>query len=536
MKQKHVFTVTGMTCDHCAIAIKNALNQVPGVSANVSYAEGKAWIEAPQKIGAEALLQIVRESGYMASPTDVLPQKFVIVGSGSAAFAAAIRLASAGKQVTMIEKGTMGGTCVNVGCVPSKIFIRQGDTAQTIRQNPFPGILTQNPAIQFEKLRAQQQARVEELRLSKYAQILQIHPNIQFLQGAASFLDAHTISVTDDNGRNSTIQSDRILIATGGRPSIPNIPGLEDTPFWTSTDALSSTKLPQHLLIIGGGFVACEIGQSYRHMGIQVSLFIRGEQLLSGMDPDLGTGLGNVFRDEGIKLNTKTVISRVMHDGTLFTLKTDQGTFSGDALLIATGRTPNTDQLNLVASGVRTDDRGHILVDSHLRTNIPHIFSAGDCTPLPPFVYVAASSGTKAASNMMETENILSLSLVPEVIFTNPAVAVVGLTEKAALEQGLRIETRTLPLEAVPRALANFETRGLIKIVAESESGRILGIHVLSDQAGEVIQSAHLAIRNRMTVSELGEVLFPYLTMVEGLKLAAQSFVKDVSELSCCAG
>ena len=536
MKKQHVFNISGMTCDHCAVTVKNDLEELPGVSANVSYPEGKAWIDSPATTEAEELLRRIRQSGYKAEPEENRSERFVIIGSGSAAFAAAIRLASSARRVIMIEEGTMGGTCVNVGCVPSKIFIRQGDVAHTIRQNPFPGIESPDPSLNFEKLRSQQKARVDELRSSKYARILELHPNIQFLQGRAAFLDARTISVIDVDGKPETIEADRILVATGARPAIPDIPGLRDTSFWTSTEALSSQKLPDHLLVVGGGFVACEIGQAYRRMGIRVTFLVRGERLLSGMDPDLGSGLADAFREEGIALNTETNISRVNHDGKQFSLETDRGTFSGDALLIAAGRTPNTDRLNLAAAGIRTDAKGRILIDPHMRTNIPHIYAAGDCTPLPPFVYVAASSGTKAASNMMGEEPPLSLSVVPEVIFTDPAVATVGLTEQSALEQGLNIEIRTLPLEAVPRALANFETRGLIKIVAESGSARILGVHILADQAGEVIQTAHLAIRSQMTVSELGETLFPYLTMVEGLKLAAQSFGKDVSELSCCAG
>ena len=231
----------------------------------------------------------------------------------------------------------------------------------------------------------------------------------------------------------------------------------------------------------------------------------------------------------------KTTASRVDYTSHEFVLETNAGTLRADQLLVATGRTPNTEALNLDNIGVETA-HGAILVDEHLQTTVPSIYAAGDCTDQPEFVYVAAAAGSRAAVNMTGGKSILDLSAMPGVMFTDPQVATVGLTEAEALKQGFSVDTRVLDLEHVPRALVNFDTGGFIKMVAERDSGRLLGVQAVAGEAGELIQTAVMALRSRMTVQEIGDELFPYLTMVEGLKLCAQTFTKDVTQLSCCAG
>lgn len=224
------------------------------------------------------------------------------------------------------------------------------------------------------------------------------------------------------------------------------------------------------------------------------------------------------------------------YTGEEFVLTTPGREVRADQLLVATGRTPNTRELGLSVAGVDVDHSGAIVIDDHLRTSAQHIFAAGDCTDRPQFVYVAAAAGTRAAVNMMGGEATLDLTTMPAVVFTDPQVATVGLTEAEARRRSIETDSRTLPLDAVPRALVNFDTRGFIKVVAEAGTGRLLGTQVVASDAGEVIQAAALAIRAKMTVHDLADQLFPYLTMVEGLKLAAQTFTKDVRQLSCCAG
>jgi len=239
---------------------------------------------------------------------------------------------------------------------------------------------------------------------------------------------------------------------------------------------------------------------------------------------------------EGMRILTDTGVKGVSFDGTRFQLDTGAEIVSGDRLLVATGRKPNTAGRGLDKAGIETDASGAVIVDDHLRTSAPHIYAAGDCTHAPQFVYVAAAAGTRAAINMTGGDAALDLSVVPAVVFTDPQVASVGLTEAQAQAQGIETDSRALTLDNVPRALANFDTRGFIKLVAEKGSGHLLGAQLLAAEGGEIIQTAALAIRNRMTVTELAGQMFPYLTMVEGLKLCAQTFTRDVKQLSCCAG
>jgi len=462
--------------------------------------------------------------------------KVAIVGTGSGAFAAAIKAVEGGAQVTIIEGGeVIGGTCVNTGCVPSKIMIRGAHIAHLQAHHNFEGIPLHQPTIDRAALVKQQQARVEELRHAKYESILESSPGINLLRGWARFQDAHTLIVSQSDGSEKTVTADRILLATGARPGIPAIPGLKDTPYWTSTEALIAEQTPGHLVVIGASVVALELAQAFLRLGAKVTLMARSV-FLSKEDPALGEGLVKVFEEEGAQVLLHTLPDSVVHDGKQFILPNKAGDIRCDQLLVATGRRPNTDQLDLDKAGVVTGPSGAITIDDHMRTSVEHIYAAGDCTDQPQYVYVAAAAGTRAAINMTGGDAALDLTAMPAVVFTEPAVGTVGLTEQQANDQGIETDSRTLDLENVPRALANFDTRGFIKLVTEKDSSRLIGAQVLAAEAGEIIQTAVLAIRNRMTVEDLAGQLFPYLTMVEGLKLCAQTFNKDVRQLSCCAG
>lgn len=450
--------------------------------------------------------------------------------------AAALKAAELGAQVTLIERGAIGGTCVNIGCVPSKIFIRAAHVAHLRRISPFDdGVSAAEPTIQRVRLLRQQQALVDELRRAKYENILTEQESITVVHGSAAFRDATSLSVTLPDGGVQTVHFDRCVLATGASPAVPPIPGLGGTPFWTSTDALASDVIPARLAVIGSSVVAVELAQAFARLGSRVTILARST-LLFREDPFLGEELAAAFHAEGIDVRTQTSVQQVsVHDG-CFRIETSAESVEAEQLLVATGRTPNTTDLGLDRLGLVTDERGAIVVDDRMRTNIPHVYAVGDCTTQPQFVYVAAAAGTRAAVNLMGGEARLDLSTMPAVIFTDPQLATVGLSEDTARLTGVETDSRTLALEYVPRALVNFDTRGAIKLVAEAGTGRLLGVQVISSDAGEIIQTAALAIRASMTVTELADQLFPYLTMAEGLKLAAQSFTKEVSQLSCCAG
>ncbi len=537
--------ISGMTCDHCAQSAQAALNALPGVSAEVSFADARAIVRSSGELDTRQLLDAVEAKGYGARLHDQdepsrtgkgdAPLRIAIVGTGSGAFAAAIRAVEEGAEVTLIEGGeVIGGTCVNVGCVPSKIMIRAAHIAHLQAHHNIDGIPRQRPVVDRAAQVHQQQARVAELRHAKYESILETHPGIRLLRGWARFADDRTLIVDGPDGEQR-VEADRILLATGASPSIPDIPGLAESPYWTSTEALVAERLPEHLVVIGASVVALELAQAFLHLGSRVTVLARST-FLSKEDPAIGEALAAVFEQEGAEVLLHTAPESVSHDGSRFHLRCADAVIDCDRLLVATGRHPNTAALALDKAGVATAADGAILVDDHMRTSVPHIYAAGDCTDQPQYVYVAAAAGTRAAINMTGGDAALDLSAMPAVVFTEPAVASVGLTEAQAQAAGIATDSRSLDLENVPRALANFDTRGFIKLVIEKESGRLIGAQVLAAEGGEIIQSAALAIRNRMTVTDLADQLFPYLTMVEGLKLCAQTFSKDVKRLSCCAG
>ncbi len=557
-----------MTCASCAAHVAGAVKKLdPRIDVRLSYPEGIARIDGASTTAPERVVSAIRDLGYGATvlraelerseaPTaqgtvarkvsrsargagkgvQADPLRIAIIGSGGGAFAAAIRAAEEGASVTMIERGTLGGTCVNVGCVPSKIMLRAAHIRHLREASPFDvGIGRAAAAVDRPALVRQQQDRVGELRHDKYEQILAENPAINLLRGAARFKDPRALTVALANGSEREVAFDRALLAIGASPDVPPVRGLAGTPYWTSTEALVSEQIPAHLVVYGGSAVALELGQAFLRLGSRVTLIARS-RLLSREDPAVGEALRAALEGEGMRIVLGRTIDRVEFDGQRFIVEIGAERVAADRLLVATGRRPNTEGINLEGIGVKLDPRGAIVVDEQMRTSVDGIYAAGDCTTQPQFVYVAAAAGTRAAVNMTGGDAALDLATMPAVVFTDPQVATVGLSELQAAKAGRAVESRTLALENVPRALANFDTRGFVKLVAEAGTGKLLGAQAVAAEAGELIQTAVLAIRARMTVRELGEQLFPYLTMVEGLKLCAQTFTRDLKQLSCCAG
>lgn len=559
-----VLEISGMTCDACARHLSEALQRVPGVdAADVSYPQRTARVQGPATLDLAGLATAVRAAGYevtpkAGSPTAALAEAVVgvpgatevgsdvgsngsrlriaVIGSGAGAMAAALKAAELGATVTLIERGVMGGTCVNVGCVPSKVLIQAAHVAHLRRQSPFDVGLSATPAVVHRpRLLAQQQDLVGDLRQAKYAGVLAGNSAVTVVHGEARFRDSHTLTATLSEGGERLVPFDRCLVATGARASVPPVPGLADTPYWTSTEALASDRIPPRLVVVGASVVAVELAQAFARLGSQVTILARST-LLAREDPAIGEVIAEAFRAEGMTVLLHTQVAAVSFRDGEFTLSTSHGEVRADQLLMATGRAPNTRGLDVSAIGVTVDGRGAIVVDDHMRTSAIDVFAAGDCTNQPQYVYVAAAAGMRAAINMTGGDAALDLSTMPAVVFTDPQVATVGLSEAEARLQSIETDSRTLPFAAVPRAQVNFDTRGFIKVVAEAGTGRVLGVQMVAPGAGDAIQAAALAIRARITVHDLSDQLFPYLTMVEGLKLAAQTFTKDVSQLSCCAG
>lgn len=468
-------------------------------------------------------------------PRSSIPD-LTVIGAGSAGFSAAITAAEAGATVLMVGAGTIGGTCVNVGCVPSKTLIRAMEGAHQARfAARFAGLSGTAELGDWAALVAQKNQLVRDLRRSKYQDLLATYDTITYVAGRARF----TARGLEIDGHPQPTR--KILIATGARPTIPDIPGIDTVAYMTSTEALELSALPRSMLVLGGGYIGCELAQLFARAGVSVTLVCRRGLLPDG-EPELSAALSEALRAEGITIVSGIRYERVGRDpegNVTLTLRRGAQTvrLAAEKLLLATGRTPNTDGLGLADAGVALRDTGAIVVDAHMQTGRPEIFAAGDVTGSDQFVYMAAYGAKLAARNAIEEAGLTyDNSAMPAVVFTDPQVACVGLTERAALAAGHKVKTTTLPVSAIPRALANRDTRGVIKLVAEADSLKLLGAHIIAPDGADSIQTAALAIKAGMSAPELGDALFPYLTTVEGLKLAAQTFERDLAKLSCCAG
>ncbi|WGR95186.1 bifunctional organomercurial lyase/mercury(II) reductase MerBA [Bradyrhizobium sp. ISRA443] len=459
----------------------------------------------------------------------------VVIGAGSAGFSAAITAADQGSQVALIGSGTIGGTCVNIGCLPSKTLIRAAETLHNARVAArFAGISAEAELTDWRATVRQKDDLVSQMRQRKYINILPAHNGIVYREGAARLTE---VGVEVDG---TTIRADKIIIATGARPTVPAIPGIETIPYLTSTTALDLAELPRSLLVIGGGYVGAELAQIFARAGVKVTLVCRS-RLLPEAEPEIGAALTEYFGDEGIAVISGVSYRAIQRTGTgvALTIVRDGETtrIDADQVLIATGRTPNVEGLGLIERGIALSQKGGIAVDDRMRTTKAGIYAAGDVTGRDQFVYMAAYGAKLAARNALNGDSLrYDNSAMPAIVFCDPQVASVGLTEIAARTAGHAVRVSTISLDQVPRALAARNTRGLIKLVADSSSGRLLGAHILAPEGADSIQTAALAIRQGLTVDDLAETIFPYLTTVEGLKLAALSFGKDVAKLSCCAG
>jgi len=542
--------VEGMTCDGCARHVESALRGVEGVeTATVPvWRAGKATVLAEADVTSDAMIRAVEVAGYRVRVRERRPvregQRFasggeqydlMVIGGGSAAFAAAIKAAELGAKVAIVEQGTIGGTCVNIGCVPSKTLIKAAELCYRSAYPKFEGLTVCPPPSDWQRVVQQKDELVTALRQGKYVDVMKVYPNITLIQGRAKLTGQRTVTM---NGRSYT--PGRILLATGSLPWTPPIPGLAEAGYLDSTDALSLPELPASLLVIGAGAIGLELGQLFARFGVRVMIIEAGPHVAGAEEPEIGKALTEYLAGEKIRVCTNVKITRVERAGTEYRVYAEidgkPETCVAERLLVATGRRPSTADLGLAEAGIQTGARSEVLVNEQLQTANPDIYAAGDCIGDPMYVYVAAYAGGLAAENALTgAGRLYDLSALPHVIFTDPQAASVGLSEAAALAQGKRVKTSVLHLKDVPRALASRDTRGLFKLVAEEATGKLLGAHVLADQAGEAIQAATLAVKFGLRVQDLVETFHPYLTMVEGLKLAALTFQKDVSKLSCCA-
>ena len=469
----------------------------------------------------------------------------IILGSGSTAFAAAIRARELGKRVVMIESRTIGGTCVNRGCLPSKNLIGAAEVLHTMRHPRYPGIQPVEPELDFAALIRQKDAVIAGYREKKYMSIVDETGQIDIIRGTARFVDPNIVSV---DGRMLT--SEQVLIATGSRPTLPAIEGLESAPYLTS-DLLTSdepmelAELPKSLLVVGGGYIGLELGQLFARLGTRVTIVHRGDRLLSDpmYEPETSEAVQEALEAEGIAVVLGATARRVRRAQDIMLTVEIGGRLNevhAEQLLVATGRRPNTDDIGIEASGVQLTDGGAVNVDTHLRSNVPHIWAAGDViarqTGNQLATPVGAHDGVIVAQNALANAGIaVDHAVIPRAIFTDPPIGLVGLSDEEANAAGHSCRCNSVPMELVPRAAAVHDTRGVIKMVLEAETDRVLGVQMVGQAAHEVIHEAAMGLRFGATRRDFVDLIHVYPTMAEALKIVAISFEKDVTKLSCCA-
>jgi mercuric reductase len=459
----------------------------------------------------------------------------VIIGSGSAAFAAALKASDHDAKIAMIERGTIGGTCVNVGCVPSKNLLHAGELRYYDSNREFPGIRPGRTTLDFRRVIEQKDQIVRGLRKEKYSDVLKSLPSAKLFRGKARFVSKTRVRVDGIN-----VEGRKFVVATGSSPRIPQIPGIDEVDYLTNVEALSLRDRPDSMVIVGGRALGLEFAQMYAHMGTEVTLLQRSERIIPEEEPVISDALRQYLEEEGIKIKTGVQVRQVEEkNGEKIVVAENDGRgfeVRGDELLMATGREPNTKDLGLEVVGVRLRQDGAVKVNREMRTTAHHVWAAGDVIGEPMLETIAAKEGATAAENALRgTRRKIDFLPVPRAVFTSPQVASVGLTEREAEEGGYECACRTVEMSKVPKAITIRETRGLIKMVAEARTGRVLGVHILADNAADIIHEGVLAVKYKLTIDDLIDTIHVFPTLAESTKLVAISFRKNLDELSCCA-
>ena len=463
----------------------------------------------------------------------------LVIGGGSGGFSAAITAAENGANVVIAGHGTIGGTCVNVGCVPSKTMIRAMEAVHHAKDaERFDGVKGTSEIFNWKALVAQKQNLVDELRMAKYEDVLPSYPNITYvkMKDKARF----TGNETEVDIDGVLYHPKKIIVATGSSSTLPPINGIQSVPVLDSTTALELETLPKSLLVIGGGVIGVELGQMFARAGVNVTICCRSH-LLPEAEPEVSQALADYLRAEGVRVCDGVEYQKIEQTpkGIKLTCQTQDGLdiIEAEHLLVAAGRKPNTSALDVDKAGIKLLKNGGIEVNDYMQSSNPNIYAVGDVTGNDMFVYMAAYGGKIAAKNTLDGNgHKYSNAAMPSVVFSDPQTAMVGLTEAQAKARGHDVKTSVITLDHVPRYIAARDARGLIKLVADKKTDKLLGANILAPDGGELVQTMVLALKAGMATEDLANTIFPYLTGVEGLKLAAQTFDKDVSTLSCCAG
>ncbi len=555
------YSISGMTCDHCAKSIEKKFEGKTGIlKKSVSYKDALGEFEFDGGLlSKDEIANLINSTGHYKVVDEIIENNgngnssvdeksnqneminnnfdydLIIIGGGSAAFAAAIKASELEKKTLMINDGLpIGGTCVNVGCVPSKTLIRAAEAFHNANHPNFTGIISGENRINFKEIIQQKRELVEDLRQKKYVDVIGDDSNVTVLKGKGKLIDKNTVEVSGERKSASVI-----LIATGSSTYIPDIRGLKEAGYYTNDTLYELEELPEHIIVLGGRYIALENAQMFARLGSKVTVLQRSKRIIPTEMPEVSETLTKYLREEGIEIKTGVTINSVSeHNGNVsisISIDGKEEIVEGTHLFVATGRKGNTTNMGIENLGVELHGNGFIKTDKYNRTNIPNIFSAGDVTGEHLFVYTAAYAGALAVENAFgENLKEKDYSVLPWVVFTDPQIAGVGFDEDQAQKAGINFDVSKIELKDVPRSLAARNVKGFIKLIRNNDNDRLIGARILASEGSQLLMEISLAIKYGITTEELKNMFHPYLTLSEGVKLAAITFNKDVNKLSCC--
>ncbi|MER3446274.1 MAG: mercury(II) reductase [Candidatus Dadabacteria bacterium] len=459
----------------------------------------------------------------------------IIIGGGAGAFAAAIR-ANELQAKTMINAGLpLGGTCVNVGCVPSKTLLYAGEVLHLAKNHGIPGIELEVKSFNFQKVIEYELALVEKLRQEKYKKVLKSLEYVKYIEGRAKFISKNEIEVNNQN-----LFGEKFIVATGSTANVPTIEGIGKVGFVTHIEALRLERQPKELIVIGAGPVGLEFAQMYTRFGTKVTILQRGPSILPRAEKELTQRLSEILTKEGIIIKTGVEVKKAHKDKDRkilsYVTNGKQEEASGEEILLAAGKIPNTKELNLEKAGIEIDKHQAIVVTQSFQTSQPHIFAIGDVANLPLRLEpTAGHEGTLAAENALtNSKKNINYNTVPYTIFTDPQLASVGYTEDEQIKKIGVCACRTVSFADVPKAIIMHRTEGLIKVTIHPKTKQVLGVHILAPNAGELIAEAMMLVKNKSTIDDIVSSLPIFPTLSEAIKITALSFTKDITKLSCC--
>lgn len=447
----------------------------------------------------------------------------IILGGGKGGKSLAMALGPAGHKVALIERGQIGGTCINVACIPTKTMVASTKLIHAAKHADSFGVRLQEAEPSLAGV-LERKRRVVQGMIDTHKTLFATTANMEFILGTGKFVSPKEIEIAVEGGGTRTLTADRIYLNTGSRTAVPSIPGLSDVPFLTSTSLMELSEQPSHLVIIGAGYIALEFAQVFARLGSRVTVLMRGDRFLPREDEDIAQAVKQVLEDDGVVFKTVTSYDSVEKsaDGVHLKVGTESGTetVSCSHLMVAIGRNPNTKDLNLEAAGVKTDDRGNIVVNEKLQTTADSIWAIGDCNGVPLFTHASWDDYRIIRDNVLHNAGRSTTDrIMPYTLFVDPELGRVGLTEQDARKRGLDILVAKIPASKVPRAVTSGEPQGLLKAVVDKQTKQILGCSLLCHSAGEVMSVVQMAMIGKVTYPQVANTIFTHPTMAESLNI-----------------